>query len=125
MIRFVFILILCILTNVQTNAQTPAASKTSLVTNNFRVYGNCEMCKSSIEGVAKLSGAKTADWNLATDTITIRFDPNKTTLEKIQKNIAAIGYDNDGFRGDDISYSRLPHCCQYDRKEVEELEKKD
>ena len=36
--------------------------------------------------------------------------------KKIKKNVAAAGYDNDAYKGDDKAYSNLPECCQYERK---------
>lgn len=83
---------------------------------NFKVWGNCDMCKGTIETSLKTEGISKADWNTETKMITVSFDSTKITLDKIQKNIAAVGYDNDGYKGDDKAYSELHGCCQYERK---------
>lgn len=82
----------------------------------FKVWGNCEMCKETIEGSLKVDGIAKADWNVDTKIMSVNFDSTKISLDKIQKNIAMVGYDNDKFKGDDKAYSELPDCCQYDRK---------
>lgn len=82
----------------------------------FRVSGNCEMCKETIEGSLKIPSVQAAIWDVDTKMITVRFDAEKISLDSIQKRIAAVGYDSDGFKGSDKAYAQLPDCCQYDRK---------
>ncbi len=87
-----------------------------MMTSNFKVWGNCDMCKETIEGSLKVDGVLKADWNVDSKMITVNYDTTKITLIQIQKNVAAVGYDNDGFKGDDKAYAELAECCQYDRK---------
>ncbi len=97
------------------NSETPTlvqANKTST----FKVWGNCEMCEETIEGSLKVEGVSKADWNTDTKMIAVSFDSTKITLDKIQKNIATVGYDNDAYKGDDKAYNELHDCCQYERK---------
>ena len=82
----------------------------------FKVWGNCEMCKETIEGSLKTDGIAKADWNVDTKLLTVEFDTAKISLDRIQKNIASVGYDNEKYKGDDKAYSELADCCQYDRK---------
>ena len=82
----------------------------------FKVWGNCEMCKETIEGSLKVDGIAKADWNVDTKIMSVNFDSTKISVDKIQKNIAMVGYDNVKYKGDDKAYSELPECCQYDRK---------
>lgn len=82
----------------------------------FKIWGNCEMCKETIETSLKVGGVKMADWNKDTKMITVEFDSTKINLDHIQKNVAAVGYDNEKYRGDDSAYKNLPECCQYERK---------
>ena len=103
----------------KTDATTSKAVKVQMQTETFKVSGNCEMCQRTIEGTAKASGAKLANWDGKKDQLTVTFDPNKITLDQIKKNIAAVGYDNDGYKADDKAYEKLPDCCQYDRKSKE------
>ena len=87
-----------------------------IATSTFKVWGNCEMCKETIEGSLKTDGIAKADWGTESKRITVSYDTSKITLEKIQKNIASVGYDNEKYKGDDKAYSELPECCQYERK---------
>lgn len=95
-------------------------SKTEIVngvaTSTFKVWGNCEMCKETIEGSLKVDGITKADWSTETKMINVSYDTTKISLDQIQKNIASVGYDNEKYKGDDKAYSGLPECCQYERK---------
>ncbi len=85
-------------------------------TSTFKVWGNCNTCKKAIENSLKVKGVDKADWNVKTKIITVTYDTSKITLDQIQKDIAAVGYDNEKYKGDDKAYSKLPGCCQYERK---------
>lgn len=85
-------------------------------TSTFKVWGNCEMCKETIESSLKTEGIEKADWNVDTKIMTVTYDNSKITLDQIQKNIASVGYDNEKYKGDDKAYKELAECCQYDRK---------
>jgi copper chaperone CopZ len=87
-----------------------------ITTSTFKVWGNCEMCKETIEGSLKKDGITKADWNTETKMITITYDPAVISLDQLHKNIASVGYDTEKYKGDDNAYSELPGCCQYDRK---------
>lgn len=81
----------------------------------FKVLGNCGMCKKTIEKAALGAGATTATWDMNTDLLAVTFDEKKTTTDAIQKAIAKAGYDNAGYNADDNAYNNLHGCCQYDR----------
>jgi periplasmic mercuric ion binding protein len=88
-------------------------------TETFKVSGNCGMCKENIEtAVAKQPGVTKAVWSKATKMMTVTYQPKKITMDKIQKKIAAAGYDTPKYKGDDKAYSELDGCCQYDREEA-------
>lgn len=101
-----------------TSETTKATTQTvdGITTSTFKVWGNCEMCKETIEGSLKVDGVTKADWNKESKIITIAYDDKKITLDQIQKNIALVGYDNEKYKGNDSAYNELPGCCQYDRK---------
>ena len=79
------------------------------------VKGNCSMCKDRIEETAKLAGATSAVWQAESKIINLEFDASKTSLEKILKEIAAAGHDNEKFKTAQEVYEALPGCCHYDR----------
>jgi hypothetical protein len=82
----------------------------------IKVWGNCGMCKTTIEKSAKKAGAKTASWNEDSKELQVSYAVNKTSSEKIQQAIAKSGYDTQDFTADNTAYVNLPGCCKYDRK---------
>ena len=62
------------------------------------VKGECGMCKDRIEKTALKSGAKTATWSPETQTLEVEFDISKISLDKLLKNIADVGHDNEKFK---------------------------
>jgi mercuric ion binding protein len=93
-----------------------AAATGTVINSTFKVWGNCEQCKETIENALKLNGVRKADWNTETKQIQVSYDSTKISLDQIQKDIAAAGYDNEKYKGDDGAYGNLPECCQYERK---------
>ncbi len=92
------------------NAQT-------LVKESFKVWGNCEMCKSTIEKAAEsVDGVKSSKWNVSKKTLVVKYNSDKTSIEEIKKKIALSGYDTKEYKATDQVYNNLHHCCQYDRQ---------
>lgn len=85
-------------------------------TEKFKVWGNCGMCKKTIEKSLRIDGVKKVNWDVKTKEITVSFDPKKTNLKTIQEAVCNAGYDNDGCKGNDEAYNKLHSCCKYDRK---------
>lgn len=100
--------------NVATISKTEVIN--GIATSTFKVWGNCDMCKETIESSLKTSGISSANWSTESNFIEVVYDTSKISLDQIQKNIASVGYDNENYKGDDKAYSELPGCCQYDRK---------
>jgi copper chaperone CopZ len=86
-------------------------------TETVKIYGNCEMCESTIEKAGNLKSQSNVDWNKETKMATISYDSLKTSKEEILKRIALAGYDSDTFLAPKDTYSNLPSCCQYERAE--------
>ncbi len=103
----IFIVVaLFIATSSMTNAQTSTKLK---------VAGNCGMCKSTIEKAAKSAGASTASWDMDAKLLTLIFD-SKTSLDKIESAVAAVGYDTEHKKATKASYDALHECCKYERE---------
>jgi copper chaperone CopZ len=102
-------------------AQKPAgmvkktATTASLQSSTFQVLGNCGMCEKKIETAALKAGAATAVWSEEQAQLTITFDPKATSVDAVQRAIAAVGYDNAGHKAPDDVYEKLHECCHYDR----------
>lgn len=85
------------------------------VTEKVKVFGNCGMCKTTIEKAGSLKNTAKVDWDADTQMATLTYDSKKTDQDAILKRIALSGYDGDKFLAPDDVYSKLPGCCQYDR----------
>jgi len=81
-----------------------------------KVYGNCEMCETTIEKAAFSSKISIAEWNEKTKMATITYDSQKTNVDAILKNIGLAGYDNQSFLAPDAAYNKLSDCCKYKRE---------
>ena len=80
----------------------------------FLVKGVCEMCKNRIDvGTVKIKGVKYANWDLASNNLSIIFNSNKINLDSIQKQIAAFGHDSGKYKSPEKVYNSLPECCFY------------
>lgn len=89
-------------------------SAQNLSKNQFQVKGNCEMCKERIETAAKKAGAKSAQYSIDSQTLTIETS-EKVSPEDVLKKVAEAGHDNEKFKASDETYDKLPGCCHYDR----------
>ncbi len=110
-ISSIFVLVTLLFSGIKVNAQADA-----IVSETFKVWGNCDMCKTTIEKSLKsVDGIKSAKWNVETKMITVKFETSKLTLERIKKTITASGYDTEEFKASNETYEKLHKCCQYDR----------
>lgn len=90
-------------------------------TETVKVWGNCEMCKATIEKAANKKGEAKAVWNDETKQATITYNTKTTNLNAVLKRIALAGYDNVSYAAPDAAYNNLPGCCQYDRPDKKEI----
>ncbi len=108
---FTLITTVLLVSGIATEAQIKNAETATV-----KVFGNCSMCKTTIEKAANKKKLSMADWNEETKMATITYDNKKTNLDAILKNIALSGYDNESFLAPDAAYNKLPGCCKYDRE---------
>jgi copper chaperone CopZ len=80
-----------------------------------KIYGNCGMCKKTIEKAGNVSGVVKVIWNKESKMATLNYDAKKTNQDEILTRIALSGYDSDRFVAPDDVYNNLHGCCQYDR----------
>ncbi len=100
-----------LLSIVVSNAQIKNAK-----TESVKIYGNCGMCKATIEKAGSLKNIASVDWNADTKMAVLTYDPKITNQDEILKRIALAGYDSDKFLAPDAVYSKLAECCQYNRE---------
>jgi len=90
--------------------------QTDKKTESFKVYGNCEMCKETIEGaLKKKDGVSKKSWDTKSRILEVTYDPSKITLIQIKQKVSAAGYDTDDTKAPDEVYNNLHSCCQYKR----------
>jgi len=95
---------------------TSLMAQASINKETFKVWGNCEMCKSTIEAaVSKIDGVRSARWNMLTLKMNVKYNGDKTTLNFIKKSIANVGYDTDDYKTTQEKYNKLHRCCKYER----------
>jgi periplasmic mercuric ion binding protein len=115
---FILSFIVFIFGAVAANAQKANAQKnTGLKSESIKVWGECGMCKKTIEKSAKAAGASAADWNTETKVLTVSYNAKATNPNKIQQVVAAAGYDTKDFTANNAAYDNLHECCKYERKE--------
>lgn len=95
---------------IRCNHASPTSEKS------FHVWGNCEKCKKTIEDACLTDGVKEAKWDQDSKLLKLKIDSTVTSYDAILKLVARSGYDNELFFGNDYAYSKLPDCCQYERR---------
>ncbi|WP_276133866.1 heavy-metal-associated domain-containing protein [Polluticoccus soli] len=84
-----------------------------VVTEKYKVEGNCKMCKKRIENAAFIKGVKRAEWDKESHELTVTYKPSKTNAEAILGSVAKVGYSSEKAEADKAAYNNLPACCQY------------
>lgn len=79
----------------------------------FKVSGNCEMCKKKIETALEIKGVKSAVWNMETNMVEVVYTPEVVSVEQLHQAIADAGYDTELVKAKDEVYNKLAQCCQY------------
>ena len=87
----------------------------NIKTETVKIYGNCGMCKTTIEKAGAVKKQSKVVWDNDSKMATLTYDTKKTTQDAILKRIALVGYDSDKFLAPDNVYAKLPECCQYSR----------
>ncbi len=82
----------------------------------FTVLGMCGMCKDRIERAAySVRGVRFAQWDQEEQLLSVRYRPNRTNQEEIERAVAKVGHDTENFLTDEETYKNLHHCCVYPR----------
>ncbi len=73
----------------------------------------CGMCKETIEKyMAFEKGVKKSNLDVESKILTVTYNPEKITPEKIRKAISKSGYDADDVPADPKAYKKLNGCCK-------------
>ena len=79
----------------------------------IKVFGNCGQCKDRIEDAVKVKGVDSASWDEDTKLLSIRYNPEIVSLDKLHVLIAKVGHDTELKKANDKVYNKLPDCCKY------------
>ena len=112
---FLLLIYVALLFTATAQAQIKNAKTTTL-----KVFGNCGMCKTTIEKAGSKKRLYKTEWNEETKMATITYDSKKSSADEVMKNIALSGYDNVNYLAPDNVYSKLHGCCKYDREQKTE-----
>lgn len=108
------ILALCLMLFSVSMASAQSSAKAKTV--EFKVTGNCNMCKKTIETSLKgKSGLTLAEWNKDSKIMKVTFDPVTINEDQVHQAIADSGYDTEKTKASDKAYKKLHKCCQYKR----------
>lgn len=96
---------------------TSFTQESKVIDTQFKVYGNCDQCKTRIEKALKINEVKYAKWNKSTKMLRVVFE-NTLTADSLQKRLASVGHDTDKYKSADETYANLPKCCLYRDKNI-------
>lgn len=107
----ILVVITVLLSSINTYAQI-----NNVKTETVHIYGECDMCKTTIEKAGNSKNVAKVEWDVETKKAVINYDSQKTSREEILKRIALAGYDSEDFLAPADIYMKLPECCQYTRE---------
>lgn len=82
----------------------------------FKVWGNCNVYKETIESSLNVDGVSKAGWNTESKQIVVIYDSTKISLDAVLKLIAKADFDDDKYSAGEETNSKIPQCRQYERK---------
>ena len=88
------------------------AQEAKIIETEFKVFGNCGMCKTRIEKAVKIKEVKYAKWNKDTKMLKVAFE-STIDADSLHKRVAEVGHDTEKFKANDEVYAALPKCCLY------------
>ncbi len=73
----------------------------------------CSMCKTNIENYLSFEkGIKKSSLDVDSKILTVTYNPQKTTPEKIRLAVSKSGYDADDVKANEKAYNNLDDCCK-------------
>lgn len=75
-------------------------------------YAQCESKPALEKELMLTSGVKSVNIDAAAMTITVKYNPKRTSPEKIRKVISQSGYDADDVKADPKAVEKLDGCCR-------------
>lgn len=92
---------------------TSSAQNTTTAELKIKTSAVCDMCKETIEkNMAFEKGVKKSTLDIDSKVLTVIYNPQKTTPEKLRAAVAKIGYDADDVPANPKAYKKLDACCK-------------
>lgn len=96
-------------------ATSMKAQDTTIIELKVKTSAVCGMCKETIEeALAFEKGIKKSSLDVKSQIVTVTYNSNKTTPEKIRLAISNSGYDADDVPANPKAYRKLSDCCKKD-----------
>jgi copper chaperone CopZ len=107
---------MCIWNNAHAQAaDTATVKKEGIQAIQIKTSAVCDMCKETLEkAMAFEKGVKDSNLDVDSKILTVKFDPKRTSPERIKKAITLTGYDADDMPADSAAYKKLDPCCKKD-----------
>ena len=87
------------------------SSKVTVV--NIQTSAECGMCKKRLEDQLNyISGIKYAELTLADNSLKVKYNKKKISIDQIRTIISELGYDADKVKAVESAVEKLPLCCQ-------------
>lgn len=98
-----------------TNAQAPKKNQKAII--KTTIYCDhckaCETCGKNFQAnLLKINGLKMYTLDEKEMTLTVYYNPQKTSLLDIKTSITKLGYDADELKADLAAYAQLDDCCK-------------
>jgi periplasmic mercuric ion binding protein len=88
-----------------------ASSKSKVIS--IKTSAVCGSCKARIEkALTSTEGVEGAILNLNNQKVKVKYDPAKTSPEKLREVVVNTGYNADDVKANEEAYHKLPGCCQ-------------
>jgi periplasmic mercuric ion binding protein len=98
-------------------AQQKTPTKDEFKTITIKTSAMCDMCKETLEkAMAYEKGVKESSLDVDSKVLTVTYNANKTSPEKIKLAVTKAGYDADEMPADTRAYDNLDACCKKDAK---------
>lgn len=111
---FTILLLLCGIA-LSANAQSKSKTETLVIKSQFYCDHclECGSCAGNINvAMAGLYGIKKVKINPTENNITIIYNPNKVSPEKMREAISNAGFDADNVKANPTAVSKLDDCCR-------------
>ena len=73
----------------------------------------CDQCKSTIENYLSFEkGIKKSTLDIDSKILTVIYNTEKTSPDKIRVAVTKSGYDADEMKADEKTFRKLPDCCK-------------